>query len=189
MTKPALTNNKLYRRLQEGDRESFDVIFDRFYPALCAYGKQFVALEDAENIAQDTMLWLWENRSNHVIEKSLDTYLFRAVRNRALTLISHGKVRRRVTDSIHRSMSERVDDPDMYIADELASRLEQALRQLPPTYREAFEMNRFQGLSYKEIAERLNVSPKTFDYRIGQSLKALRKALRDFLPMFSFILD
>ena len=49
-------------------------------------------------------------------------------------------------------------------------------------------MNRFQGKSYKEIADTLGLSPKTVDYRIQQALKRLRIALRDFLPILSSIL-
>ena len=37
---------------------------------------------------------------------------------------------------------------------------------------------------YKEIAEKLNVSPQTVNYRIGQALKLLRIALKDYLPLF-----
>lgn len=47
-------------------------------------------------------------------------------------------------------------------------------------------MHRFQGKSYKDIADILNVSPKTVDYRIQQALKLLRKDLQEYLP-FLFI--
>jgi RNA polymerase sigma-70 factor (ECF subfamily) len=45
-------------------------------------------------------------------------------------------------------------------------------------------MNRFEKLTHKEIAEKLNVSPQTVNYRIGQALKILRKELKDYLPLF-----
>ena len=55
-------------------------------------------------------------------------------------------------------------------------------------YREAFEMNRFQHLTYGEIASQLNVSSKTVDYRIQQALKLLRVDLRDYLPILLAII-
>ena len=60
----------------------------------------------------------------------------------------------------------------------------EALNKLPEEYRKAFEMNRFEKLTHKEIAEQLNVSPQTINYRIGQALKILRKELKDYLPLF-----
>ena len=56
-------------------------------------------------------------------------------------------------------------------------------RMLLPNVREAFELNRFQNLTYNEIAERLGVSPKTIDYRIQQALKQLRIDLKEYLPL------
>ena len=85
-------------------------------------------------------------------------------------------------------MREKFDSPDFYVVEDLAEHLEAALAELPPTYRQAFEMNRFQGKSYKEIADTLGLSPKTVDYRIQQALKRLRVALRDFLPILGSLL-
>ena len=47
----------------------------------------------------------------------------------------------------------------------------------------------YQGISYKEIAEQLQVSPKTIDYRIQQALKQLRRDLKDYLPLLPFMLQ
>ena len=70
------------------------------------------------------------------------------------------------------------------LGNELFRLYEEALRQLPKECREAYEMNRNQHLTHKEIAEKLKVSPQTVNYRIGQALKLLRVALKDYLPLF-----
>ena len=80
-------------------------------------------------------------------------------------------------------MQAQYEDPDFYVVEELARNIEAALSRLPESYREAFEMNRFQNLTYNEIAEKLNVSSKTVDYRIQQALKLLRVELKDYLPL------
>ena len=184
-----LTDNELYDLLRSGDIKSFDMIFDRFYPALCAYGTQYVSLEDAENIVQDIMLWLWENRTDLIIETTLGTYLFRAVKNKCLTLINRGTIRSKVANAIQESMRSHFDSPDLYVVENLVAHIDAALAELPPTYRQAFEMNRFQNKSYKEIAAILGLSPKTVDYRIQQALKRLRITLREFLPILGFLLN
>jgi RNA polymerase sigma-70 factor (ECF subfamily) len=52
---------------------------------------------------------------------------------------------------------------------------------LPEKVKEAFEMNRYDGLKYQEIATKLNVSIRTVEVRISKALKLLRKSLLDFL--------
>ena len=66
--------------------------------------------------------------------------------------------------------------------------LEIALSKLPEDYRKAFEMNRFDDFTYKEIADKLNVSEKTIAYRISQALKILRIELKDYLSLLFWLL-
>jgi RNA polymerase sigma-70 factor (ECF subfamily) len=178
---------KLFELIREGNEKAFDTIFLKYYPGLCAYARQFVELEDAEEVVQDVLLWFWENRTMQVFESSLKNYLFKSIKNRCITLINRNELRRTVINRLHEDMKNVYDDPDFYIVKELSDRIESALRELPDTYREAFELNRFHNMSYKKIAARLNLSPKTVDYRIQQALKILRVKLKDYLPVLLFL--
>lgn len=80
-------------------------------------------------------------------------------------------------------MQYLLHDTDYYQLEELQKVMKQAIEALPPSYREAFVMHRFQQMSYKEIADQLHVSTKTVDYRIQQALKQLRTDLKDYLPL------
>ena len=71
--------------------------------------------------------------------------------------------------------------------EELDRKIKEAMAALPDSYREAFVMHRFKELSYKEIAEVLDVSPQTVAYRIQQALKLLRVSLKDYLPMLVWL--
>lgn len=64
-------DTSLLTAMQNGDRSAFDMLFQKYYSVLCAYCYRFVRLEDAEEIVQDVMLWLWENRERPIIEYSL----------------------------------------------------------------------------------------------------------------------
>lgn len=178
-----ITDEVLFEKIQAGDVKAFDILFMRYYPLLCAYAKQFVDFDDGQEIVQDVMVWFWENSSMQVIESSPKNYLFRAVKNRCLTLISRNELKQRVVSSMYENQQSQYEDPDFYIVEELTRNIENALSRLPETYREAFEMNRFQSMTYNEIAEKLNVSSKTVDYRIQQALKLLRVELKDYLPL------
>ena len=166
-----------------GDQKAFDTLFRRYYPMLCAYGHRFVELEDAEEIVEDSLLWIWENRETLVIESSLNSYLFKMVYRRALNKLAHIDATQRADTRFYEEMQEMLQDTDYYQIEELAKRIEDAVAALPESYREAFVMHRFRDMSYKEIAETLGVSPKTIDYRIQQALKQLRVDLKDYLPL------
>lgn len=173
----------LFSVLKQGEQKAFDTLFRRYYPVLCAYCHRLVDLEDAEEIVQDVLLWLWENREVLVIESSLSQYLFKMVYRRALNRIAQRDVKYRADTCFYEEMQEMLQDIDFYQIEELTKRIQEAVATLPDSYREAFVMHRFRDMSYKEIATVLSVSPKTVDYRIQQALKQLRIELKDYLPL------
>ena len=151
-------NDFLLSAVQRGDQKAFDTLFRRYYPMLCAYGHRFVELEDAEEIVEDSLLWIWENRETLVIESSLNSYLFKMVYRRALNKLAHIDATQRADTRFYEEMQEMLQDTDYYQIEELAKRIEDAVAALPESYREAFVMHRFRDMSYKEIAETLGVS-------------------------------
>lgn len=173
----------LLSKLQQGDKKAFNTLFRKYYPTLCAYAHRFVDLEDAEEIVQDVMLWLWENREILLIESSLNQYLLKMIYHRALNRIAQKEVKYRADTLFYEKNQAMIYDVDFYQIEELTKRIHTAIAALPESYREAFIMHRFKDMSYKEIAELLNISTKTVDYRIQQALKLLRKELKEFLSL------
>ncbi|MBD3587967.1 RNA polymerase sigma-70 factor [Bacteroides sp. GM023] len=178
-----VTDEGLFFQVQQGREDAFEALFLKYYPSLCAYARMFVEPDDGQEIVSDVMVWLWENKEMQAFELSLKSYLFRAVKNRCLTLIRHNQVKQRVEEVIFNNLQSQYEDPDFYVVDELTKKIEEALASLPDKVRETFEMNRFQDLTYNEIADRLGISPKTVDARIQQALKLLRISLKDYLPL------
>lgn len=181
-----INNNKsIITALKAGEEKVFDAVYRHYFRRLCAFCSQYVdEQEEIEEIVQETMMWLWENRSSLMADLTLKTLLFTIVKNKALNRISHFEIKRKVHQEIVDKYESEFDNPDFYFGNELFRLYEEALEKLPKEYREAYEMNRNHHLTHKEIAEKLNVSPQTVNYRIGQALKLLRIALKDYLPLF-----
>ena len=174
--------------LQAGYEKAFDTVYKWYYSGLCAFASQYVPVDDGEEIVQDVMMWLWENRRTIANEMSLKSLLFTITKNKCLNHIAHLQIKQRVHEELYRKFVEQFEDPDFYIPGELMEKLDQAIKNLPEDYRKAFEMNRFEDLTYKEIADKLNISEKTIAYRISQAFKILRKELKDYLPFLIWIL-
>ena len=143
-----VADETLFQEIQRGDEKAFDVLFLKYYPSLCAYAQRFVEYDDGQEIVQDVMVWLWENREMHTFEISPKSYLFKAVKNRCLTLISRNEIKQKIINTLYDNQQLEYEDPDFYIVEELSRKIEEALQRLPDSYREAFELNRFQHMTY-----------------------------------------
>ena len=119
-------NDFLLSAVQRGDQKAFDTLFRRYYPMLCAYGHRFVELEDAEEIVEDSLLWIWENRETLVIESSLNSYLFKMVYRRALNKLAHIDATQRADTRFYEEMQEMLQDTDYYQIEELEEALKGA---------------------------------------------------------------
>ena len=181
-------NHEILLGLKAGNERAFDAVYKHYYGRLCVFASQYVTAVDSEEIVQDTMMWLWENRETIANESSLKSLLFTIVKNKCLNCISHQQIRQRVHEKLYQKFITQFEDPDFYIPGELMEKLDHAIKNLPEDYRNAFEMNRFDEMTYKEIAEKLDVSEKTIAYRISQALKILRKELKDYLPFLLWFL-
>ena len=184
-----INNNKSFiTALKAGEEKVFDVVYRHYFRRLCAFCSQYVGeQEEIEEIVQETMMWLWENRKSLVADMSLKSLLFTIVRNKCLNTISHIQVKQQVHERLYAKFQEQFENPDFYIG-ELMALASKAIRELPDQYRKAFEMNRFEEMTYNEIAERTGVSPKTIAYRISQALKILRTKLKDYIPLLVWLL-
>ena len=183
-------NKQIVSALNEGHECVFDAVYRHYFKKLCAFCSQYIQdLEEAEEIVQETMVWLWENRRTLKAELTLKSLLFTIVKNKALNRISHYEIKQKVHEEIHQKYESTFENPDFYTQDEMYHLYRQSLEQMPKDIRETFLMNRNRNLTHKEIAAILNVSPQTVNYRIGQALKMLRQALKDYLPLWSLFLS
>lgn len=183
MEKALYNDIQLFHDMQSGHRKAFDLIFRKYYPILCCQAHRYIAQEDAEEIVQDIFLWIWENRQKLTIDYSLKHYLFRMVYHRCLNRIVQNEAKLKADTAYYEKMLDALHETDVMQLYELGKHIRQAIDELPEAYRQAFVMHRFQQLSHKEIASKLNVSHQTVNYRIGQAMKILRTRLKDYLPL------
>ncbi len=168
--------------LKQNDIKAFEKIYRAFYKPLTRFAMQYVHDQDeAENIVQEVMYRLWQNRKQLNPQKNLKTYLFTAVKNRALTLLKHKKVRQDYSKQLL-SVQFDSDTPERIFQNkELAEAIEISIAALPEKCRRVFCMNRFENLTYKEIASVQGVTVKAVEKQMTRAFKLLRKHLSVFL--------
>lgn len=170
----------LFEKVKKGDVKAYETFFKAYYHVLVAYSVSIVGKTHAEEIAQEIMLSLWENRENITVESSILYYLFGAVRKKCMTHLRRNRIVEDVHEYLYGNKELFLNGMDLILANELSEKLSEAINDLPVEYQRAFKMNRFNNLTYKEIAENLGVTLKSVDYKIQQAIKILRRRLKDF---------
>jgi RNA polymerase sigma-70 factor (ECF subfamily) len=171
--------------VQCGDERAFRHIFDVYYEDLCRFAIKYVdSKEQTEDLVQDVFLNIWERRDAWTVRQSLKAYLYRAVRNRALNHIRRRGTVQNAKVHVRHLLEETASVPtasDSLREKELHEAAEDAINQLPERRRTAFLLHRRNDFTYKEVAEIMEITPKTVENHIGRALKTLRKKLKPFL--------
>ena len=182
-------NRHVIRRLNAGDMQCFEACYHFYYKGLCSFASRWVPLAAAEDIVQEAVVYTLENRDRLIEDLSLKGLLFMIVRNKSLDHISRKQNHSRIHAQLEKKFAEQFDSPDFYLGTELSRLYREALEQLPEKTRRIFEMSRFRGMTHQQIADEMHVSPQAVNYHIGQALKVLSVALKDYLPLLLFWLS
>lgn len=170
----ALSNNSAYR-----------VLFNKYYKVLLGTAINIIKdIDSGKDAVQEVFLQLWKNRERMDISSSLDSYLKRAVINRSLSII---KTAKRFEDDT--ALSHHVESSagasEILEGKDMEQIIAKAMEKIPERCRIAFVLKRQEGLSLKEIAEKLDISPKTVENQITKALKILKEAIQPHLDNFN----
>lgn len=172
---------EIIRRIRLGDKGQFESLFRSSYVSLVRYARTIVKDHDtSEEIVQDLFFTLWQDKEKISIKSSLNGYLFRAVHNRCLHWIEHNRiVEKHATEMAVREVEISGKPDEIIYYRELQDKIAWILERLPERCGQIFCMNRFEGLKYSEIAEKMSISVKTVEANMGRALKEFRKALKE----------
>lgn len=179
-----MTEQQLISALQEGQREALRQIFDKHYENLVQRLYRLVPDQStAEDLVQEVFVKLWEKRADLEIRQSLGGYLYRMAMNQGLSYLRKQKSRKdSFPGAVPEKSSDRGAEEELKKA-ELQQKIQAALATLPPRCREVFVLSRYEELSYRAIAEKLEISIKTVENHLSKALKTMREHLQDYLPL------
>ena len=178
-----------------GEEKGFKQVFESYYPRLFRFAREYVNdLQDAEDILQEVFITLWEKRASLRVDTNLSAYLLTMVKNQCMDFLKHKQVVERYSLNQLTAMQQETTfnyysvskfDPEQMDIESLERLAEKAISELPEQCRRVFELSRYDGLKYKEIAEKLGISVKTVETHISHALKILHTTLKDsFLLWF-----
>lgn len=178
----------------------FDDIFDKYYRKVRYYALGFLKnANDADEVAQHVFMVLWQHMSELDYDRDISGYIFTAARWKCLSILYKQKKDILVGDNvgqdeldiklnIHRASYSDIGSLD---SDEIYKIISITLDTMPAAVKETFLGIKFGEHTYKEMAELQGCSVKNIEHRMTNTLKALREALKDYLPLllgFLFVL-
>jgi len=171
--------NDLIVRLINADEDAFKGIFDCYFRKIQQFVYRYIKeTTQAEDVTQNIFIKLWEKKAGIDINKSFDGYIFTIAYR---TVMDHFRQtdRNLLCSTSETFLQETIVSPSS--SDELLNRhqleslYEKALQTLPQKRKEIFLLSRHNGLSNKQIAERLNISVKTVENQMTAALSRLRE--------------
>lgn len=159
-----------------GDRESFRFLFDELYQRYCKVAYLFLKNKtDAEDVVVDVFLNIWKFRDSSVYKPGIESYLYRAVKNRSLNKIRDN----RSFDSLD-GLDDLVSQYGLsdFSEEDILLIIKDAINSETEKCRKVFELSRRSGMTNKDIADRMNLSEKSVEAYITRALKVIRTAMK-----------
>ncbi|MCP4725834.1 MAG: RNA polymerase sigma-70 factor [bacterium] len=177
-----------FELLSKGDQSAFRHIFNTYYKDLVVFTKQYVKdMQIAENIVQDVFMKIWSNREKIRILSNVRSYLFTAARNTALNHLRKASYEVAIDDEAYIRTDNKTPYEEIY-GKETYNQIIKSIENLPEKCRMTYSMFIFNGMSYAEIAEIMDVSINTVKTHMFRAVKMLRESLSTIILSVLFLI-
>jgi RNA polymerase sigma-70 factor (ECF subfamily) len=169
-------------RIRLGDAAAFDQFLECYWPPLVWYLNALTKnLQQAQDLAQEAFLRVWEQRAHLRPSVSAKPYLYQTARNLALNELKRVRISEVSLEPSDDEPSTTVTPLEILERKELRAMIERAVDALPLRRREAFLLAHHHGLSHREIAQVMQISVQTVANQISSALSDLRELLTPYL--------
>jgi len=174
------TEKELVKKLKDGDSFAFEVLFYKYRNKVKGFAIKLVPAQiDPEEVVQEVFVKLWLKKEAINPEKDFQSYLFSIAKHLILDHLKSAVNRKLYFVGEHLQQDLLVEEGlEAPLTEDMEEKLQKLINEIPEKRRAIFRMSRFEGLSYKQIAERLNISENTVDSQIRNALAFLRKEFR-----------
>lgn len=165
----------------------FSNLYLTFYPRLVRFASVFVVYEeDAENLVQDLFVALWERKETLSAVENINAYIYRLTKNKCLDHLKHKQVKEKFAAGIQSQFEQETTlkmqsleafDVELASEEKVEQVVTKAIDALPARCREIFLLSRYEGLKYREISEKLNISVNTVETQMCIALKKLKASI------------
>lgn len=196
MNKNTNLENQNFESFRKGDEMAFGYFYEKYFRRIQSFCVQFIYdTEEAENLAQEAFVHLWQNHQSIESINGIQSFLYTYSKSKCLNLIRHNKVKDKFKNELlnqtERELNIEVLNSisfDTLELNELERVIQESINELPRKTREVFIKKRFENKKNSEIAEEMQVTIKAVEAHMTKALKILKSKLSDYLFLiFIFI--
>lgn len=160
----------------QSDKSAYNALFREFFTPLTYFATKYTQNHAvSRDIVQDVFVTVWQGRHEIDPQRSLKSYLYKMVRNKALNYNRDHADKLVALEQVNMSLVDSFRMPvEKENSTELDKKFREWINELPDRRREAFELSRYDGLDHDEIADVMNLSVKTVNNHIVAALAHLR---------------
>lgn len=173
-------------------QESFEQSYHRYEQKLCRIAYSYLRDKDAARDAVNESFTAAWNHREYIEIKTFESYLYQSVKNECLKYRRNKELKKAVYDKIlvkercvmdYYTRTIESCNPDEMFRAEIMEICRRQIERMPELRRQIFTANKFEGLSYKEIADRNGVTTHRVDYELRKAIQSLRLSLKDYLTL------
>ncbi len=170
---------KVLKELSEEQESAIEDLFNYYYPRLYEFSKSFLKLEQGiDDILQEVFIRIWQNRKNIKDPASFNSYIYTITRNLLLNELRSRLNQNNIKEEIRKlSVAQEYTSSEELDYKDFKNSLDKIISELPERQKEVFMLSRAEGLSHKEIASKLEITPKTVEYHISLAIKSVKVKL------------
>lgn len=173
----------LINHIKLGNPKAFELLFLKYHKKLYYFCfKTLKNKEESEGLVQNIFMEIWANRERIDINRSFYGYLFKIAKNKI-----YNHLRKSINEQVYKEYIIHRNEGSEYRTEididynEISNILEEIIGKLPPRRKQIFSLSRNEGLTYKEIGKKLNISENTVDTQIRNALDFIREKIKEFI--------
>jgi len=172
-------DKELVELLISGSQEALGELYARYRNPLMNFCKKYMRNEaDAEDLIQDVFLQLWEKRHSLDTVSSFSGYVQTMTQNKVFYTFRQSDIHSRFVRNMLTNGKDSMNETEDAIIDkDYADFLDKIIDSLSPMQKKVFRLSRIEGLTYKEIAELLQISADTVKEYVSLALKKIKKQI------------
>ena len=166
--------------LKNGDLKAFDDLFGKYSPRLYNFSIKYLkSAEEAEEIVQEVFMYIWEKREGLKPESSFNSYIFTIAYNIIKKYFIKKAHENAFKDDLIYTLLQQENRLDQVIDYKLLlEKVEKMVDALPSRRKEIFIKRKYEGLSVKQIAAEMGISPNTVENQLVSAQKSLLEGLK-----------
>lgn len=174
-----ISDNLLVIRMRQHDKDAFKLLYNRYNKKIYFFSLKYLKNSvEAEELVQSVFINIWEKRESLDATNSVRSYIYRSAVNYIYNYLKKKAIHTRFIESeITKGEVHSNHTYEQVLFHDLERSINTFVETLPPQQKKIFQLSRFEGLTHKEIAIKLDISERTVENQMYRALKILKTIL------------